>query len=86
MHSLGMLQCPCCSLQPGKQRAAKREKRRKITVKLIIKEKLWKKCIENGIIFIIFLEFLFFVFYYEIGITTCTIRPLCLPFILMNCS
>lgn len=27
MHSFGMLQCPCCSLQPGKHRAVKKEKK-----------------------------------------------------------
>lgn len=27
LHSFGLLQCPCCSLQPGVQRAGRREER-----------------------------------------------------------
>lgn len=44
MHSLGTLQCPCCSLQPGAHRAVKiwRKKKNKHPIRQIKSEKKLK--------------------------------------------
>lgn len=39
MHSFGVLQCPCCSLQPGKQRAENNKKQKKISMEKGRREK-----------------------------------------------